>query len=284
MINWATEEEIQQFAHFDFRILNKYDFPEFASAYRESIGSMSTFLDLGYFSQQRSYLDMLQYFQQLIRSRTVDIYGIFDGKKLLGVANYYWTKYSDNGTQITLWIREGSKNSGIGTYFMKRLTSHALYEKHFRFVELVIDEVNHPSRRMAEKVGYELMEILDVETQGKMGSGKYCRYVLFDGEIESMAMNYHMQPIDLIDHPAYEKEFRYLIHDKWINAYLAWPWQILNERKYEGVPFGLELDRLMYEASIEEEEIRLNKRATLRSKLKLNMSRSNLGWAIQKRK
>jgi RimJ/RimL family protein N-acetyltransferase len=283
MINWATEEEVQKFAHFDFRILNKYDFPEFASAYRESIDSMSTFLDLGYFSQQRSYLDMLKYFQQMIRSRTVDLFGIFDGEKLLGVANYYWTKYSDNGTQITLWIRESSKNMGIGTYFMKRLTSHALYEKHFRFVELIIDEVNHPSRRMAEKVGYELMEILDVETQGKMGSGKYCRYVLFDGEIESIAMNYHMQPIDLIDHPAYEKEFRYLIHDKWINAYLAWPWIILNERQYEGIPFGLELDRLMYEASIEEEEMHLNQRAKLRSKSKLNMSRSKLGWAIQKR-
>jgi RimJ/RimL family protein N-acetyltransferase len=283
MINWATEEEVQTFAHFDFRILNKYDFPEFASAYRESIDSMSTFLDLGYFSQQRSYLDMLKYFQQMIRSRTVDLFGIFDGEKLLGVANYYWTKYSDNGTQITLWIREGSKNTGIGTYFMKRLTSHALYEKHFRFVELIIDEVNHPSRRMAEKVGFELMEILDVETQGKMGSGKYCRYVLFDGEIESMAMNYHMQPIDLIDHPAYEKEFRYLIHDKWINAYLAWPWPILNERTYEGEPFGLELDRLMNEVSLEE-EFREEQRTKLRPKLKLDISRYNLSWAIHGQK
>lgn len=284
MINWATEDEVNRFSKFDFRVLTRRDFPEFAQAYRESIHSMNTYLDLGYFSEQRPYLEMLKYFQNLIRSQTVDLFGIFDDGKLLGVADYYWTTYSENGTQITLWMRESAKNKGLGTYFMKRLTSHAFYKKGFRFVELVIDEQNLASRRMAEKVGYELMEIVEVETQGKLGSGKYCRYIIFNGELESIAENYHKQPIDLIDHPAYDKEYRSLIHDDWINSYLAWPWEILNKRVYEGEPFGLELDKLMQEAEIHEAQFLEDQRARLRPRNQLETSRINLRWAILNRK
>lgn len=284
MINWATEDEVNRFANFEFRILTRDDFPEFAQAYRESIESMSTYLDLGYFSEQRPYLEMLKYFQSMIKDQTVDLFGIFDKGRLLGVANYYWTSYSGNGTQITLWMRSRERSQGMGTYFMKRLTSHAIFDKKFRFVELIIDEKNTPSRRMAEKVGYELIEIMDVYTQGKLGSGKYCRYILFDGEIESIAMNYHKQPMDLIDHPAYEIEHRSLIHDDWINQYLAWPWEILNEKVYEGEPFGLELDRLMEEAQQEDDFYLQKERAKLRPSSKLEYSRIEIGWAIRSNK
>ena len=284
MINWATEDEVNRFANFEFRILTRNDFPEFAQAYRESMQSMATYLDLGYFSQQRPYLEMLKYFQSMIKDRTVDLFGIFDKGRLLGVANYYWTSYSENGTQVTLWMRSSQRSQGLGTYFMKRLTSHALYEKKFRFVELIIDEKNMASRRMAEKVGYELIEIMDVYTQGKLGSGKYCRYILFDGEIESIAMNYHKQPMDLIDHPAYEREHRSLIHDEWINQHLAWPWEMLNEKVYEGELFGLELDRLMEEARHEDDYYLQKERAKLRPSSKLEYSRIDIGWAIRSKK
>ena len=227
---------------------------------------------------------MLKYFQSMIKDQTVDLFGIFDKGRLLGVANYYWTAYSENGTQVTLWMRSGERSQGLGTYFMKRLTSHALYEKKFRFVELIIDEKNIASRRMAEKVGYELIEIMDVYTQGKLGSGKYCRYILFDGEIESIAMNYHKQPMDLIDHPAYEREHRSLIHDEWINQHLAWPWEMLNEKVYEGEPFGLELDRLMEEARHEDDYYLQKERAKLRPSSKLEYSRIDIGWAIRSKK
>lgn len=284
MINWATEDEVTRFAKFDFRILTRNDFPEFAQAYRESMDSMATYLDLGYFSEQRPYLDMMKYFQSMIKDRTVDLFGIFNNGRLLGVANYFWISYSGNGSQITLWMRKSEKNQGLGTYFMKRLTSHALFDKKFRFVELIIDEKNLASRRMAEKVGYELMEIIDVHTQGKLGSGKYCRYILFDGEIESLAMNYHKQPIDLIDHPAYYIEHRSLIHNEWINGFLKWPWEILNYKVYEGAPFGLELDRLMEEARIEDEFYLKQEKAKLRPPSKIKLSRIDLGWALRSNK
>ncbi len=279
MINWATEDEINRFSNYEFRVLTIRDFPEFAQAYRESIHSMSTYLDLGYFSQQRPYLEMLRYFQNLIRSQTFDLFGIFDDGKLLGVADYYWTTFSENGTQITLWMREGAKNKGLGTYFMKRLTSYAFYAKKFRFVELVIDEQNLASRRMAEKVGFELMEIVEVETQGKLGSGKYCRYILFNGELEGIAENYHKQPIDLIDHPAYEKQNRSLIHDDWVNSYLKWPFEILNKRVYVGEPYGIQLDKTMLEVNKLEEEFVNQQRSKLRPVVQSNDYRINLRWA-----
>jgi hypothetical protein len=149
---------------------------------------------------------------------------------------------------------------------------------------LIIDEKNLASRKMAEKVGYELIEMLDVYTQGKLGSGKYCRYILFDGEIESIAMNYHKQPMDLIDHPAYDKKSRNLIHDEWINQYLAWPWEVLNTKVYEGEPFGHVLDGLMEEARIEDEYFLQKERSKLRPSSKLDLSRSKIGWAINSSK
>jgi RimJ/RimL family protein N-acetyltransferase len=51
-------------------------------------------------------------------------------------------------------MRKSALGKNMGTYFLKRLTSHAFYKKEFRFVELMIDETNLASRRMAEKVGY----------------------------------------------------------------------------------------------------------------------------------
>lgn len=90
--------------------------------------------------------------------------------------------------------------------------------------------------------------------------------------------------MDLIDHPAYDKEYRKLIHDEWINQYLAWPWEVMNKKVYEGEPFGLELDRLMEEASIYDEYYLQKERSKLRPSSRLSFSRSNIGWAIQSSK
>jgi hypothetical protein len=192
-----------------------------------------------------------------LRDTENDMFGLFDGKRLLGVGVFFPLYYSENGCQIILWIRKTEKGRKIGTFLLRRLTMYAFYPKNYRFVEVVIDEGNVASRTIAENVGYELIEKTETETQGYLGTGVYCRYMLFDGEIEALAVNYHRQPVDLIDHPAYEKVNRYLIHNKEINELLAWPWKIENPRVYTGEPFGLILDEYMRQAA-EEEEI-LNK-------------------------
>ncbi len=152
MLNFATEQEVKDLAHTDFRILTRDDFKEFRAAYQESMESMSTYLDLAFFSRKPSFEDMWSFFNQILRDRTVDMYGLFDGERILGIGSYSYSNLSDRGCQIVLWMRKGYVGKKVGTYMLKRLTSVAFYEKKFRFTELIIDKENEASRRAAKKL------------------------------------------------------------------------------------------------------------------------------------
>lgn len=278
MIQWATQEEVDRFAEFNFRLLQKEDFLEFSKAYNESISSQANFFDLGYFNQMRPFAETQEMFIGLIKDKTLDMFGIFDDKKLMGVGIFYFLPYSEFGTQITIWIRQSMIGKGLGTYFMRRLTSHALYCKKMNFSELMIDAQNIPSRRMAEKVGYELIEINDTYTQGKLGSGKYCRYICFSEELNSLALNYHKQPMDLIDHPAILPEFRHLIHNEELNEMLRWPYPVLIHREHHGEPFGLTLEKLQAEAEFEHRLLYKQKASQFIGPNRLKLTQNLLAW------
>ena len=140
MINFATEQEVKDLAHTDFRILTRDDFKEFRAAYQESMESMSTYLDLAFFSRKPSFEDMWSFFNQILRDRSVDMYALFDGEKILGIGSYSYSNLSSRCCQIVLWMRKGYSGKKVGTYMLKRLTSVAFYEKKFRFAELIIDK------------------------------------------------------------------------------------------------------------------------------------------------
>ena len=106
---------------------------------------------------------------------------------------------------------------------------HAFLNKKFHFVELLIDETNSASRRMAEKVGYIHIETFDAYTQGEKGSGNLCRYLCFDSTIDALAEGYGKKEIDLIDHPAYKPEFIDLILNENINEAFKWPPPMLRD-------------------------------------------------------
>jgi hypothetical protein len=82
-----------------------------------------------------------------------------------------------------------------------------------------------------------LIEIMDAHTQGTKGSGTYCRYLCYDGELEGLAGNYGRQPIDLLDHPAYDKEFRYLIHNEAYNYLCKWRGPLIEKTEFDYPPF-----------------------------------------------
>lgn len=252
MLNYVTQKELDDFGKYEIRLMKPNDFPSYLDAYKESYESISSYMSVSSINSLNVTSSLQREFMSNLRSRESDVFGLFDGKRLLGVGQFFPLFYSGNGCQIILWVRKHEKNKKIGTFFLRRLTMYAFYPKNFRFAEVVIDEGNYASRAIAEKVGYELIEKTETETQGYMGTGVYCRYMIFDGEIEALAENYHRQPVDLIDHPAYDKYYRYLIHNKEINDYLAWPWEIANPRVYQGEPFGLILDEYMRQ--VEEEE------------------------------
>lgn len=197
---------------------------------------MSTYLDLAFFSRKPSFEDMWDFFNQILRDRSVDMYGLFDGDRIVGIGSYSFSNISPNGCQIVLWMRKGHVGKKVGTYMLKRLTSVALFEKKFRFAELIIDEGNVASRKAAKKVGYMLIEIMDAHTQGTKGSGKYCRYFCYDGELESLAGMYGRQPIDLLDHPAYDKNFRHLIYNEAYNYLCMWRRELIEKTIFDYEP------------------------------------------------
>jgi hypothetical protein len=136
-------------------------------------------------------------------------------------------------------MRASEEGKKIGAYLLKKLTLLAFFEKNFRFVELLIDESNLASRKIASNIGYEHIETFAGNTSGRLGSGNYCRYLCFDEEIDALAEVYDKRKVDLIDHPAHDKYFRNLILNEEVNEAFKWPYPILEQRstkKDESIP------------------------------------------------
>jgi RimJ/RimL family protein N-acetyltransferase len=230
MVEFATQYEVDNFRDFELKLITPLDALEYAKAQNESTQQLSKYFDQDYFSRSHSFIEIFNDLMATIRNQELDIYGLYDGQRLLGVGLYHYISYSDNGCQIVAWMRKSEEGKKIGTYLLKKLTLYAFFEKKFRFTEVLIDESNMASRKVATKVGYEHIETFTGNTSGKLASGKYCRYICFDGEIDALAGEYQMRKIDLIDHPAYERTFRNLVLNEEINDAFKWPHPILEQR------------------------------------------------------
>ena len=222
MVEFATQYEVDNFKGFELRLLTPLDALEFAKAQNESFEQLGNYFDAEYFSKPRPFIELFQSLMTMIRSREMDLFGFYRSQRLLGIGIYHPLSYSDNGCHIVIWMRKSESGKGVGTYFLRRLTLYAIYEKGYHFVELLIDQSHGVSRAMATKVGYEHVESFPSQTSGRMGSGIYCRYLCFDANIDDLAHQYGFRKVDLIEHPAYEKSLRGLIHDPRVKEAFAW--------------------------------------------------------------
>ena len=222
MVEFATQHEVDNFKEFELRLLTPLDALEFAKAQNESFEQLGNYFDAEYFSKPRPFIELFQSLMAMIRSREMDLFGFYRSQRLLGIGIYHPLSYSDNGCHIVIWMRKSESGKGVGTYFLRRLTLYAIYEKGYHFVELLIDQSHGVSRAMATKVGYEHVESFPSQTSGRMGSGIYCRYLCFDANIDDLAHQYGFRKVDLIEHPAYEKSLRGLIHDPRVKEAFAW--------------------------------------------------------------
>ena len=229
MVEFATQYEVESFNDLRLRLVTPPDALEYFKAFHESRENNSSYLDLGYLAKPHSFNENFASFMATIRSRKLDLFGLYSGKRVLGAGVYHFVPYSENGCQIVLWVRTSETGKSIGAYLLKCLTMHAFFNKKFHFAELLIDETHTASRSMAEKVGYIYIETFETYTQGEKGSGKYCRYICFDSTIDALAEGYGKKEIDLIDHPAYEPEFIDLILDESINEAFKWPPPMLRD-------------------------------------------------------
>jgi RimJ/RimL family protein N-acetyltransferase len=230
MVEFATQFEVDNFKDFELRLLTPLDALEFAKANNETYMDLANFFDEEFYSQQRPFMENFNSLMASIRNSEMDIFGFFNGRRLLGVASFHFLDYSKNGCQIVIWMRSSESGKKIGAYFLKRLTLYAIYRKRFRFVELIIDKANGASRAIASKIGYEYIHDIEANTSGKLASGIYCRYFCFDPEIDLIADEYGVRKVDLIDHPGYYKEFRDLITIEEVNFDHEWPYPVYEER------------------------------------------------------
>jgi RimJ/RimL family protein N-acetyltransferase len=230
MVEFATQYEVDNFKDFDLRPLTFLDAMEFTKAQNESYMELSNYFDVNHFSKPRDFISSFNDLMLTIRSQEVDLYGLFQGRRLLGIGLYHPLTYSDYGCEIVYYVRSSEAHKGIGTYLLKRLTLHAIYEKKFRFTSILIDETNLASRAIGKKIGYEHIENFDGHTEGRKASGVYCRFMCFDTTIDFLAEEYERRKIDLIEHPGYYKELRDLIFDDQFNETFKWPYPILEQR------------------------------------------------------
>lgn len=231
MVEFATQYEVDNFREFELKRLTPFNALDFAIAQNESYEVLANYFDEVYFSRPRPFIEIFNDFMSTLKSGQIDLYGLYRENRLLGIGSYHYLPYSNYGCEVVYWMRKSEIGKKIGAYFLKKLTLYAIYEKNFRFVQLLVDESNLVSRAVASKIGYEHIESYESHTAGKSGSGTYCRYICFDAQIDDLAESHGLRKVDLMDHPGYHKEFRHLLFDEELNEECRWPYPVIEQRK-----------------------------------------------------
>ena len=97
---------------------------------------------------------------------------IFDrtSAKLLGATGLHRTVWETPKTEIGYWCRTSAAGKGYITEAVSALTTYAFEHLHAVRLEIVTDEENAASRRVAERCGFTLEGILRNERRAPDGS------------------------------------------------------------------------------------------------------------------
>jgi len=182
------------------RMLGWDDLIKFEKACRDSQKELTEYLSLGQGMSQYLSTDYWSLLNALLEDKTLDLYGLFDGDKLIGSASFH--KYPfELGTQITYWIRGGYHGKGLGKLFLFLLLTEALGRKNLLFVDLVIDLENKASLSIAEDLCLDrVAEWERFESgQGDKNSGKFAKYQVYENIFQCHAKDKGLTPAELLD-------------------------------------------------------------------------------------
>jgi RimJ/RimL family protein N-acetyltransferase len=183
---------------YNFRMLAFSDYQAFKETCSVSQKELTMYLDLGKYMEYFMISDYWNFFYYLLKDPETNTYGLFEGKKLLGLAMVSPSKKSF-GSQIVGFIKHGHHGQGLASLYLSKLIDRC-FRNGNHFVEFVIDQANKPSKRVAEKVG--LIKIQEWENfgsgQGTENSGKFVSYYAFDTDIRNMANRLSVEPYLLI--------------------------------------------------------------------------------------
>jgi RimJ/RimL family protein N-acetyltransferase len=179
-------------------MMSYIDFQEFKRACLASPEELTAFLSKGEFMEYYNLVDYLNLFNAMLKDRETNVYGLFEGKTLVGVGTSSPANRSF-GTQLIYWIRNGFHGKGYGLYFMYNLICRTITNGSL-YAELIIDRENIPSIKVAESLGLTKIKEWDrpASGQGERNSGKFAAYYAFDHRLEVDAEKYQVEPFNIL--------------------------------------------------------------------------------------
>ena len=176
------------------------DLTKLEKAFRDSQSELTQYLSLGEGMSHYLSLDYWNLINALLKDKTFDLYGLFDGDQLIGSASFHKHPF-ELGTQITYWIRGGYHGKGLGKFFLYLLLSEALGRKNLLFVDLIIDLENKTSLTVVDQLCLDrVAEWERFESgQGEKNSGKFAKYQVYENIFQCHAREKGLTPAELLD-------------------------------------------------------------------------------------
>ena len=176
------------------------DLTKLEKAFRDSQRELTQYLSLGEGMSHYLSLDYWNLINALLKDKTFDLYGLFDGDQLIGSASFHKHPF-ELGTQITYWIRGGYHGKGLGKFFLYLLLSEALGRKNLLFVDLIIDLENKTSLTVVDQLCLDrVAEWERFESgQGEKNSGKFAKYQVYENIFQCHAREKGLTPAELLD-------------------------------------------------------------------------------------
>lgn len=199
--------KVRNYENLTFRMISYIDFEEFKRACLASPQELTAFLSKGKFMEYFNLVDFLNLFNAMLKDQETNVYGLFEGKTLVGIGTSSPANRSF-GSQLIYWIRNGYHGKGYGVFLMYCLICRAIQNGH-RYAELIIDQENIPSIKVAESLGLtKVKEWTRPESgQGERNSGKFAMYFAYAHQVELEAEQLGLEPLQILQTLWVREEF-----------------------------------------------------------------------------
>jgi RimJ/RimL family protein N-acetyltransferase len=156
------------------------DAVEHMKACRDSANYLGDFLEWGLHAHTWDFPQHARWINHHVDvPEPYESYSVFLGSKMVGFFSYgpaadLW------GVQLCYWVRKGYEGNGIATTITEFLSVKAFYFKGFSYVEIHVDTKNLASRKVPEKLGFEIDEEYSCTPHGAKETGRMLVYVKYN--------------------------------------------------------------------------------------------------------
>jgi hypothetical protein len=219
-----------------FRMLSLLDIKEFKDAAKESVETNLEYLSFGALFKDIRPIEYLYFYTEMLKTPSADHFGVFDGGTLLGHVSYQ-LGFSDLGTELMGWTRKDYQNHGLGEIGLIAASKRAFDTKGFNFVQLVIDEKNLPSRKVAEKVGF--FPALKIPYHSS-SSDSMVIYLKLSPRTLRLAGQFRRRPLDVMACPATAIGLTQYLNSDPVLEFYEWPFPPFVEGARPTNPYAFE--------------------------------------------